>query len=79
MHHFKLPLIITGITLFIALSAGLGIVTWIHKSKISEREKTARVEKLGGGFGVVVLLVIAPAWLFAAAKYGKERARGWKR
>jgi len=73
MRHFKLPLIITGVTLFVAVVAGIGVVTWIYKSKISDREKKARAEKLGAGFGGVTLLIITPSWLFAAAKFGKER------
>lgn len=73
MRHFKLPLIITGVTLLVAILGGIGVVTWIHKSKISEREKTERAQKLGGGFGIVTLLIITPPWLFAAAKFGKER------
>lgn len=73
MRHFKLPLIITGVTLFVAIAAGLGVITWIHKSKLSDREKAERAQKLGGGFAIVTLLIIAPPWLFAAAKFGKER------
>jgi flagellar basal body-associated protein FliL len=73
MRHFKLPIIITGITLFVAVAAGIGVVTWIYKSKISDREKTERAQKLGGAFAIVTLLIITPPWLFAAAKFGKER------
>ncbi len=73
MRHFKLPLIITGVTLFVAIAGGIGVITWIHKSKISDREKAERAQKLGGGFAIVTLLIIAPPWLFAAAKFGKER------
>lgn len=73
MRHFKLPLIITSVTLVIAVAAGIGVVTWIHKSKISDREKKARAEMLGGGFGILTLIIITPPWLFAAAKFGKER------
>jgi len=73
MRHFKLPLIVTGITLFIALIAGIAIVTVIHRAKISDHEKKARAEKLGGGVGGVVLLIITPFWLIGASKFGKER------
>lgn len=73
MRHFKLPLIITGVTLFIAVVAGMGVVTWIHRSKVSDRDKAERAQKLGGGCAILTLLVIAPPWLFAAAKFGKAR------
>ena len=73
MHHFKLPLIVTGVTLLATILLGLGLVTWIHKSKISNQEKQARAEKLGGGVALGTCLIIAPFWLVAAAKVGKER------
>ena len=71
MRHFKLPLVVTAITLAVALLAGIGIVTVIYKAKISDREKKARAEMLGGGVGV--LLIITPFWLIGASKFGKER------
>ncbi|MFM8469084.1 MAG: hypothetical protein ACKODH_03810, partial [Limisphaerales bacterium] len=71
--HFKLPLIITSVTLVIAVAAGIGVVTWIHKSKISDREKKARAEMLGGVMMISVRMPNPPPWLFAAAKFGKER------
>ncbi len=73
MRHFKLPLIITGITVFIALLVGIGTATWIYKAKISDRQKKARAEQLGSGIGLMTFLIIAPPWLLAAAKVGKER------
>lgn len=73
MRHFKLPLVVTAITLAVALLAGIGIVTVIYKAKISDREKKARAEMLGGGVGVGVLLIITPFWLIGASKFGKER------
>lgn len=73
MRHFKLPLIVTAITLVVAIIAGIAIVTVIHRAKISDREKKARAEKLGGGVGVGVLLIITPFWLISASKFGKER------
>lgn len=73
MRHFKLPLIVTAITLAVAIMGGIAIVTVIHRAKISDREKKARAEKLGGGVGVGVLLIITPFWLIGASKFGKER------
>jgi hypothetical protein len=73
MRHFKLPLIITGITVLVALVVGIGVATWIYKAKISDRQKKARAEQLGSGIGLITFLLIAPPWIFAAAKVGKER------
>lgn len=73
MRHFKLPLIVTGVSLPIALLAGIAIVTVIFKSKVPDREKKARAEMLGGGMAIGVLMINFPFWIFAAAKVGKER------
>ena len=73
MRHFKLPLLITGIAFALTLVVGLLIVTKIYRSKISDQQKFARVQKLGAGMGTMTVLVIAPFWLFAAAKVGQQR------
>lgn len=73
MRHFKLALIVTAVTLLVAIIAGIGIITVIHRAKISNREKQVRAEKFGGGVGVLVLLIITPFWLIGASRYGKER------
>ena len=73
MRHFKLALIVTAVTFVVAIIVGIGIVTVIHRAKISEHEKKVRAEKLGGGVGGVVLLIITPFWLIGASKFGKER------
>ena len=73
MRHFKLPLIVTAITLVIALVAGIVLVTVIHRAKVSDRQKKARAEMAGGGVAIAVCLIIAPFWLVAAGKVGKER------
>ncbi len=73
MRHFKLPLIVTGITLLLAVLIGIAIVTWILRSPISNQQKTERAQKLGGAVALTTCLVIAPFWLVAAAKVGKER------
>lgn len=73
MRHFKLPLIVTGVALLLALIAGIAMVTWIHRSPISDRQKTERAQKLGGATAITILLVIAPFWFIGAARFGKER------
>ena len=73
MRHFKTPLVVTGITLLVAIIAGIGMVTSIHKAKLSDREKKARVELLGGGMAIGVLMIVFPFWILAAGKVGNER------
>ena len=73
MRHIKLPLIVTGITLLVAIIIGLAVVTWIHRSPISNQQKAERAQKLGGAVAGMTCLIIAPFWLIAAAKVGKER------
>lgn len=70
---FRRPLRITGISLAVTLLVGVALVTKIHRERISERKKLARVERLGSGLAMMNFLVIAPFWFFAAAKVGKER------
>ena len=73
MKHFKLPLIVTGVATLLFIGIGIGLITLIHKSTASAAEKQVRAEKLGGGLGLLTCLGVAPFWLFAAAKVGKER------
>lgn len=73
MRHFKLPIIVTAIALVLAFGSVLLIGTTIHRAKASNRQKMERAQKLGLGIGVITLLVIAPFWLVAAGKVGKER------
>lgn len=73
MRHLKLPIIVTCIVLLLALIVGIAMVTWIHRSKISNEQKTERAQKFGGGLAVTTCLIIAPFWFIAAARVGKER------
>ena len=73
MHHFKRPIIVTGIAVLVAIIAGVIGVTMIYRAKIPDREKKARVEMLGGGAGFAVILISFPFWILAADKVGKER------
>lgn len=75
MRNFRFPLIVTGFVLAVALIFGLAAVTWIHKSKISDRQKIQRAEKLGTATAVIMCLAITPFWLIAAARVGKERRK----
>lgn len=73
MRHFRLPLVVTGITLALVLMLGIAGVAWIHRSAGSQREKELRSQRLGSGAATATSLVIAPFWVFAAARLGKER------
>ena len=73
MRHFKLPLIVTGVTLTLALVMGLTAVLWINQLAISNRQKEDRAAKLGSGVATLTCVVVAPFWFVAAARLGKER------
>jgi Na+/H+-translocating membrane pyrophosphatase len=72
MRHFKLPLLVTGVAL-LALIVGTVIVTSIHRSKSSGARKLERAQMAGGAVAVITVVVIAPFWLIAAARVGRER------
>lgn len=73
MRHLKLPLIVTGITLVLVVVVAILAITHINNAKIGSAEKVERAQKFGASLAVVTCLVIAPFWLIAAAKAGKER------
>lgn len=73
MHHFKRPLKITGITLLAGLILGIGAVTWIHHSNLSNRKKDDYASLLGTGIAVVSLAISCPFWFGAAARFGEDR------
>jgi hypothetical protein len=73
MRHFKLPLLVTAITLLLAVIVGVIMITSIHRSQTSSARKLERAQIAGGGVAVAACVVVAPFWLFAAAKVGKER------
>jgi hypothetical protein len=73
MRHFKLPLIVTGITLLLAIIVGVVIITSIHNSQDSNSRKIERAQMAGGAVAIAALVVITPLWLLAAAKVGRQR------
>ena len=73
MRYFKLPLIVTGIALVLVMALGIAGAIWIAESSGTGREKEARAQMLGAGAATLLCVVVAPFWLFAAAKVGKER------
>jgi hypothetical protein len=73
--HFRVPLIVTGIVLALALLLGIAGVTWVHRTETSSRRRTERAQQLGRGMALATCLVVAPFWLAAAAKVGKARRK----
>ena len=73
MHHFKLPMIVTAVTLLVAVLVGVAGMAMIVSSKESSRTKKERASMLGSGLGIATGVISAPFWWFAAAKLGKER------
>ena len=75
MRHFRVPLIVTGVALALALVVGIAGLTWLHRTEASSRRRAERGRQLGTGAAAATCLVIAPFWLVAAAKVGKARRK----
>lgn len=73
MRHFKTAIIATGVAFVLAIGGGAYGMYLIHKTGKSNSEKRKRAELLGSGIGTLTCIVIAPFWLVAAARVGKER------
>ena len=73
MRHFKLPFIVTGIAVVLALGVGFAGTAWIHRTVKSDRERTDRVTMLGQGLAIGTCIVIFPFWILACGKVGKAR------
>jgi hypothetical protein len=73
MRRFKLPLIVTGIAFVLMVAIAIGGMILIAQSGASNREKEARAQALGSGSATLLCMIVAPFWLFEAAKIGKER------
>ena len=71
--EFKLPIRVSIIAFIVALLLVVAGATWIYMSESSNSRATKRAEMLGSGLAVMTCLVVAPFWLIAAAKVGKER------
>jgi len=73
MRTFKLPLIVTAVVIPVMVIAAVGTFLWLNGLDISNREKAERAEKLGAGIATMGCILIAPFWLIAAAKFGRQR------
>lgn len=73
MRYFKFPLIVTGIAFALMLVLGVIGLVVVDRSSRNEQEKIARGKLLGQGLGTLTCLVVAPFWILAAAKMGKDR------
>lgn len=76
MQRFKTPLIVTAIVLPLMLIVGLGMISWIYSMDMSNRKKAERAGLAGSGVATMGCIVMAPFWLIAAAKLGKEKRAG---
>ncbi|QDS95648.1 hypothetical protein FF011L_44460 [Roseimaritima multifibrata] len=75
MKRLKAPLIATAIVLVVTVVFGIGSIALIYNSSGSNRNKAERAGMVGGGIAAFGCIVIAPFWLYAAAKIGQERRR----
>jgi uncharacterized membrane protein YjgN (DUF898 family) len=73
MKFFKLPLIASAIVLPLMLVVGIGGAVLVYGSDISSRKKSDRIAMMGSASATLGCVIIAPFWLIAAAKLGKER------
>lgn len=73
MKYFRIPLIVTGVAFLLVILIGIGGIIVIVNSNSPDQVKATRSAMLGSGLATTACLVIAPFWIFAAAKLGKER------
>jgi hypothetical protein len=73
MRHFKLPILVTVVAFVLVMAIGIGGTIWITQSAGSNREKETRAQMLGSGSAMLLGVIVAPFWFYAAAKVGKER------
>lgn len=73
MRYFRFPLIVTGIAFVVFLILGITGMVMIDRTARNDQEKIARGTLLGQGLGTLISFVVAPFWIFAAAKMGKDR------
>ena len=75
MKRFKAPLIVTAIVFVAMVVIGAASITLIYNSSGSSRKKAERASMAGAGIATLGCIVIAPFWLYTAAKIGQERRR----
>lgn len=68
--HFKLPLILTAITLAIMTVVG---VAFVPSQPDPAGNPNQRAAQLGQNFGLLATLIVAPFWVYAVLQLGKER------
>ena len=71
LSQFKLPLIATGITLFVVTLLCIGLGVLAAQSGAANLEE--RAAKLGQGMGMLVAIILTPFWIYAGMQVGKER------
>lgn len=75
MKRFKVPLIATAIVFVAMVVIGIASISLIYSSSGSNRNKSERAGMAGAAVATLGCVVIAPFWLYAAAKTGQERRR----
>jgi len=73
MSYFRLPLIVTGVGFGAVILLGIIGMAVILGGSAPDRDKQTRAGLLGSGLATVFCLGVAPFWIFAAAKLGKDR------
>jgi hypothetical protein len=79
MNRFKVPLIATAVVFALMLIIGIVSITMITNSSGSNQEKAQRAQMAGAGVATLGGICIAPFWILAAAKLGKERREQLKK
>lgn len=76
MKHFKLAMIVSAIVFPLGIVAGFIALYMLFQLDIPNRQKEKRAGMIGSGLGVLIPAIVAPFWLYGAAKLGKERRGG---
>lgn len=75
--HFKLPLIVTALTLTIMTFVGAALVSPSQPSPDGTTNQQA--VRLGQNLGLVGTLILVPFWVYAVLAAGKERREALKK
>ncbi len=74
--HFKLPLIVTALTLTIMTFVGAALVG--KSPPAPDGRPNQQAIKLGQTLGLVTTLILVPFWVYAVLAAGKERRAALK-
>ncbi|MDB5337890.1 MAG: hypothetical protein JWN70_3509 [Planctomycetaceae bacterium] len=74
--HFKLPLIVTALTLTIMTFVGAALIGPVQPAPAGSPNQQAA--KLGQNLGLLATLIVAPFWVYGVLAAGKERRQELK-